>query len=706
MLISSDLWLDEIGVLWYIEDMVKRSNIEFSVILVFSLGLGLLAGCTVLSPVGSVITTAYENTVSYFNAYYNASKLFQEAESEILALSLSQQNFLQGELTSSRVIPQSARQKLNLVVDKCSNILAFHPTSALVDDALLLIGKSYYYMGEYAKADRKFTELLTQFPQSAYALESQLWLVKSSLHLSNPSQALDVATNLVEAALTEGENGIAGHAYSILGDYFANQGDARKAIENYSLSLPLVSEKIDRAITTLKIGNLWLSLGDNRNAVDAFLRVRSLTSDSRLLSQSGLQAIRANRNLGKHAESLELCDVLLRDFRVLDYVKEIKLEKAATLVELKQKEEALDLLASVDTSSARSEFSTRAAFASGQLHEKHFRDYKSAAAAYARATEFNVPSITPVAQTRFQAITRYTDLVQRRSINDSLLTLPDTLVIPLDSMVVVTTPIAAATDSTEALVQIDTLWSRTVVINHDSLSTEQIAIAHQIGELFYADLEELDSSLVWYERGLRASPDSLQDPRAIFVVAELSARDSSAHLDYSTKLYRSLVDRFPSSTYATIAKQRLGIPVTIESEDPAKDFYTIAENKLEEGNARDALRGFREIIQRWPKSTLAAQSTYAIGWIYEHKLAQPDSAIAVYRRIVDQYESSPYAAIVRPRIGLAAAADESGKTVPPVQVIDDEVKANPSPPAPPDKDDLPPGSRRERAAPKKPDIKD
>lgn len=696
--------LDAEGLLWYICDMGDTfKTIGIAILLL----MFLVSGCTLLSPVGAVISSAYENTVSYFNAYYNASKLFHEAEEEILARSLAQQDFLQGERSARSTIPPSARQKLNLVVDKCSNILSFHPQSALVDDALMLIGKSYYYMGEYAKAERKFTELLAQFPESAFVLESQLWLVKSSLHLANADQSVEIARRLVASALEDEEEAIAGQAYVLLGDHYENAGNARAAIDHYTSALPLMSEPIDQAITTMKIGKLWLTLGDSRNALDALKRARGLTSDSRLLSQSGLLAIRVTRELGQYAESLEFCNLMLKDFRVLDYAREIKLEKASTLVEMKRTEEALELLATVDTSSVRSEFSTRAAFAAGQLHEKHLRDYHSAAASYARAAQFNLPSIAPQAQARLQAITRYFDYVRQHTVNDSLLALPDTIVVPLDSMLIVTTPLAGGTDSTQEAVKVDTLWNRVVVINHDSLKAAQTNISNQLGELFYSDLDDPDSALIWYSRALSASPDSLQLPRAIFVVAELRARDSTVAMDYSAKLYRSLLARFPNSSYAAIAKQRLGIPVENPSEDPASDIYANAERKLDEGLLRDAVREFRELIRQFPDSPLAAQSAYAIGWIFEHKLSQPDSAIANYKRVVDRYGESPFSALVRPRIGLAVApVEETRQNVPEGVPLDDEPRGRPGIPASPQKEDVGPDSRRERAATQKKNIKD
>lgn len=109
--------------------MRSSDRTTLRVILVVSLAL-LLSGCAVFGPIGEWFSQGYENTVSYFNAYYNAERLFAEAEEEILTANLA----TRGKATSTAqvvTIPNTAKQKLTLVIDKCSNILSFSPASEI-----------------------------------------------------------------------------------------------------------------------------------------------------------------------------------------------------------------------------------------------------------------------------------------------------------------------------------------------------------------------------------------------------------------------------------------------------------------------------------------------------------------------------------------------------------------------------------------------
>ncbi len=122
---------------------------------------------------GNFFIRSFEDFTTYFNIYYNASRIFSEAEEELLKQ--------QKDLFTTKVIAPGGNvtNKFVQVIEKCSKILQYHQNSSLIDDALFMIGKSYYYQREYPSAIRKFTELITNFPESDYYLESKFWIAKS-----------------------------------------------------------------------------------------------------------------------------------------------------------------------------------------------------------------------------------------------------------------------------------------------------------------------------------------------------------------------------------------------------------------------------------------------------------------------------------------------------------------------------------------------
>jgi TolA-binding protein len=98
----------------------------------------------------------------YFNTFYNARTYFSQAESEY-------------ERSGDKLTPQ-ARASYEKVIEKCSKVLQFYPTSKYVDDALFLMGVSHSRLGEREKGKRKFEELVDFYPNSPFVPRAHLEL--------------------------------------------------------------------------------------------------------------------------------------------------------------------------------------------------------------------------------------------------------------------------------------------------------------------------------------------------------------------------------------------------------------------------------------------------------------------------------------------------------------------------------------------------
>ena len=79
------------------------------------------------------------NFTTYFNLYYNTKHLFNEAEESI---SNDRADIF---ATNEPKIKPADDQKLQKVIEKCSKILQYSPDSRYVDDALIILGKAFYY---------------------------------------------------------------------------------------------------------------------------------------------------------------------------------------------------------------------------------------------------------------------------------------------------------------------------------------------------------------------------------------------------------------------------------------------------------------------------------------------------------------------------------------------------------------------------------
>ncbi|HSR17343.1 MAG TPA: tetratricopeptide repeat protein, partial [Ignavibacteriaceae bacterium] len=126
----------------------------------------------------------WENFTTYFNLYYNTKDIFDQAESTIY------QEKKPLFSTNELIIPGSVNQDLSKVIEKCSALLQFHSESSYVDEALMMLGKCFYYQKNYQKALRKFQELLATQPESDLVIETRLWIGKTQMKLRDYENAL------------------------------------------------------------------------------------------------------------------------------------------------------------------------------------------------------------------------------------------------------------------------------------------------------------------------------------------------------------------------------------------------------------------------------------------------------------------------------------------------------------------------------------
>ncbi len=147
-----------------------KSWITRALVLVILGGVGLpLSGCV------------------YWNTMYNAKRHFKEAE--------KQNNPELGgtKMTANRRLYEDAIAKAAKVVQK-------HPKSKYHDDALYLIGVSYFRIDNYSKSESAFRELLAVHPKSEFLEESQLYLARCRMQSGDEQAAYRTFSELATTA--------------------------------------------------------------------------------------------------------------------------------------------------------------------------------------------------------------------------------------------------------------------------------------------------------------------------------------------------------------------------------------------------------------------------------------------------------------------------------------------------------------------------
>jgi cellulose synthase operon protein C len=351
--------------------------------------VGLFSGCGSSSFLGQQI----EDFRAYYNTFYNARRSFDEGRR---ALERRQAEPIDGTTYISLFGPPARPGNVtpfNKAIDKSANVLREHPRSKWADDALMVIGQSYYYMGNYAGAAQKFREVMAL--SRDYELEARLWLARALLAARSYEE---LQTVLQETLAREGlASGWQARFKLLEAELYVQQRRweaARQALEG---GLEHVPDRELGARGYFLLGQVCETLRDYSCAYRAFDRVRRYRPDYELGYAAAWHALRMQ---GLHLDAsaaLRGLNQMLRDDKHFARQGELYYLRARVYQAMGEAETARALYEELlygnlaDASRVRG----RIHYALGELYRDAFRDYERAAAYFDTAAAAFRPAAQP-----------------------------------------------------------------------------------------------------------------------------------------------------------------------------------------------------------------------------------------------------------------------------------------------------------------------
>lgn len=396
--------------------MINRTSIRTALLLFFAAFL--LQGCVVWE----FVEVRWQNATGYFNTYYNAQRTFDQAVAEIEQRKTeraSDPNALPGgpPMDIPEDIPEEERRQLqqdmmmmhssvpssalvlfDKVIAKCSRILINYPKSKWVDNALMLIGKSYYYKNEPLRAERKFQELLDRYPESNLVPEAILWLGKSYVRLDRYELAEEMLQRAIKEAVEEGEADVASMAYFELGNMYIITGDREEAVRRYEQAADFAADRDQRLEVQLALAREYERIGEKEKAASAYRDIFKLDPSTELAFIAELnyaKLSRENKNLDEASNTLIN---MLENPLYLDYDSKIQLEIAHLYYAYHKRykgvddslardafQAAMEQYTYVDTTFTGVPEASDAFYAKARIYEKDLGDYDNAFENYEKA---------------------------------------------------------------------------------------------------------------------------------------------------------------------------------------------------------------------------------------------------------------------------------------------------------------------------------
>ena len=260
-------------------------------------------------------------------------------------------------------------------IAKASKLLTFYPKSKYVDDALLIIGKSYYYMGEYSKAERKFQEIATGFPKGGLVSEANYFLGASYFKLNLLSDAAVVWQTILQ---DEKQKKFHKDALFSLANLRYESKEYDEAVKMFRFYLSKYKKDARAGEAQRLIAESFWEQMDYENAWKAYSEVRNFTDDKESVYLAEHNAGQTAYLLNKITEGMATFKRLADNKDYYPHLAEIKLELARGHLFSGQAEQAVKLNEEVITAYPKTPQSAQAYYQLGIIQQDYKDDLKAA----------------------------------------------------------------------------------------------------------------------------------------------------------------------------------------------------------------------------------------------------------------------------------------------------------------------------------------
>ncbi len=336
---------------------------------------------------GSFLGRRVDNFTAYYNTYYNARRAYDEAlrTMDRAALPVDRTRYL---AVYPVVDGRGQQTALDAVIRRGADVLREHPDSKWADDALLLIGRSYFFLGQYVGAEQKFREVISLSggggKASTLDSDARLWLARTLVAGGRTQAALDfLAENLARDGTSRGLAARLNLVRADLAVQRASWDDAADAL-TAALDGRALRDDALRARASFLLGQVEATRGNAALAVAAFQSAARVAGDFELAYAADVSALRLVTSEGNIEGALGTLRRLERDDKYADRRAELALVRGRLLAVSGRGDEAVRAFGDALYGDHRDRGAVRgrALYGLADLYRTTFEDYAAAAVYY------------------------------------------------------------------------------------------------------------------------------------------------------------------------------------------------------------------------------------------------------------------------------------------------------------------------------------
>jgi len=534
----------------------------------------------------------------YFNTFFNAKKAFSMAE----------------RTRGNSPTGVGGQNDYRRAIEKCLIVTRDYPNSKYYDDALYILAVSYYHVGQYSNAEKRFRELLANHAESEYTRDVPVYLAKTKLALGDIEDAMLIFEDILEQ---DQDKTFKAEAAVALGEYYHEN-------EEYDRSRPFLLAVRDSLgdDTQVRVAQIMIADGyfdefNFQNALGAYLQVLGTDPDKDDRYHSLFQAANCSYRLQRIEDGFDYLAQLSEDDIYYDSLGILQLTVAEGyeyMDDLLQAEAMYDEVANTTT---RKMWESEAYYRLGLIYQFDYDILDQAKEFYDKAA------------TAYRGSDAGQDALQRSADIGKLEVFARN---PLDS------------GATQDII--------------DNAAYTQ----YLLSELFWFRLDKPDTAMFEMQYLVDSFPLSYIAPKALVALAHMY-RDHKQEDHTADSLLKLAITEYPNSDYYPEAISALGLSGTVVDTGYAELYVRRAEEFLLNGEQTDSARAnYQYVVDHYPDSKYNLSARFAVLWLTEKYHSPGDSSLIFgYQALADSFPGTMWASEAVKRLSDVPVAEAKGE---------------------------------------------
>jgi tetratricopeptide (TPR) repeat protein len=616
----------------------------------------------------SSFKSGFRNFNAYYNTYYNAKKSFNLGEEKSLKQARKYNTLLPIQVYET---PMGAGSSdFENAIEKGANVLRKYKETKWVDNALEIIGKSYFYRKEYFNAMEKFDELYLSSDDELLKQRSIFWKGRVLLELQAYNEGVQFLTEQLSKLEGEWKGNLEHQISVVLAEHYVARENWVVALDLLNEHVPGIPGRANKERGYFLIGQLNEMLGDSEGAFTAFDNVSKYYTVYDLQFEAKKKKAEVARAIGDTDEAYRVFSSMVRDDKNTEFVAELNFELGKTEQDRGRYREAQKIYRTILRDPLnKPDNLTKARVYNGlaEINRFHHNDFKLAAAYYDSSAKLNVPADqlpeTYNARELAKSFGDYARLKDEIHLQDSLLWLGSLSSEEFDSVLVTIREQKIA--ELEQLMKEQEEQRNTLVntnrnaANRGAQSTERNGFLNVKNPVLIEQTKE-QFNAVWGNRPLVDNWRVGVLMQSAIALQEAEAGNGEDGAQQEDQKYNITID---------LSR----IPFTYQAQDSVRE--EIAALKYELGNlfflALDlpdsAIIYFNKVLDERPNSPVAPVSLYSLSELYD---ISGDTVLAKEKAtlLINTYPESKFASHIATKFDLEIQQITRETTTTPIQL--------------------------------------